>query len=156
MIPNELYRPPTLKEKTVPLLHHMAAFPATHWEWELLSLEEVAQWRFSSKFQTVFVCMTFPWGQICSGAAGFLGEESYFWRTRVGSDVTSVSSSSGLRSSVAPEILLSFPVVLREVEEVWSQLTRRGEEGEGGGGLSGLRRIPPLNTMALRWMTDAA
>lgn len=100
--------------------------------------------------------MTFPPGaRSARGAAGFLGEEGYFWPARVASDVTSVSSSSGPGSSLAPEILLSFPVVLGEVEEVWSQATQRGGRvrvGEGGGGLC---RIPPLNTMVLLWVTDA-
>lgn len=64
-----------------------------------------------------------PGARFHSGAAGFLGEERYFWRRRAGSDVTRVSSSSGLGSSLAPEILPSLPVVLGEVEEVWGRLT---------------------------------
>lgn len=82
----------------------------------------------------MFVYVTFPLGAtFAQGLQVFLGEESYFWR--VGSDVRSVSSSSGPGSSLAPEILLSFPVVLGEVEKVWSQLTRRGglEVGKRGG-----------------------
>lgn len=81
--------------------------------------------------------VTFPWGHGCSGAAGFHGHENYFWLAPAGSDVTSVSSSSGLGSSLAPEILLSLPVVLGEVEEVWSQQMRRGgQEGVAVVGLS--------------------
>lgn len=45
--------------------------------------------------------------------------------TQAGSDVTGPSSSSGLGSSLAPEILLRLPVVLGEMEEVWSQQTQR-------------------------------
>lgn len=82
---------------------------------------------------TMFVYSTWPSPDARSAqrAAGFLGQEGYFWLTRVGSDVTSVSSSSGPGSSLDPEILLSFPVVLGEVEEVWRQQTRRGRAGEG-------------------------
>lgn len=74
----------------------------------------------------MFVYVTFPWGQIYSGTAGFLGEEKYFWLPWVGSDVTSVSSSSGLGSGLSPEILSLFPVVLCELGEVWSQTNKEG------------------------------
>lgn len=68
------------------------------------------------------------------GAAGLSWTGKLFLaQTGAGSDVTSASSSSGLGSSLAPEILLSFPVVLGEVEEVWSQPTWRGRRGGGGG-----------------------
>lgn len=70
----------------------------------------------------------------------------------MGSDVTSVSSSSGLGSSLAPEILLSFPVVLGEVEEVWSQQTWRGGVVVVGVSVASL----PFNTMVFLQMTDAA
>lgn len=52
--------------------------------------------------------VTLPRGRICLGSAGFLGREGYFWLTRVGCDVTSVSSSPGLGSDLAAEILLSL------------------------------------------------
>ena len=54
------------------------------------------------------LCDSIPCGQICSGAAGFLGQDCYFWLAWVGSDVTSTSSSHRLGSNLAPEILLSF------------------------------------------------
>lgn len=91
--------------------------------WELLFFEGSGTVKIKL---TVCVCDTPPRGQIFSEPTGFLGEEKYFWLPRVGSDVTSVSSSSGLRSGLAPEILWLFPVVLCEVEEVWSQPMMRG------------------------------
>lgn len=92
-------------------------------------------------------------GQICAGDAGFLGQEGYFWLTRIGSDVTSASSSSGLGSSLASEILLSFPVVLGEVEEAWSQQTSRG--GRAGRVVVVSVASLPYNTMVFLQMTDA-
>lgn len=107
---------------------------------------------------TVFVCLTLPWGQVSlgGGAAGLSWTGKLFLaQTGVGSDVTSASSSSGLGSSLAPEILLSFPVVLGGVEEVWSQPTLERQAGWRRWRW-GLCRIPPFNTIALLWMTDAA
>lgn len=63
-------------------------------------------------------------------AVGFLQQESYFCCTRAGSDVTAPSSSSGPGSSLDPEILRSFPVVLGDMGEVRSR-------DRGGGGLRG-------------------
>lgn len=127
---NELYGPPSPSKKRLYhcLSHHMAAFPATRWH------TGTRDSRFgrsgtlkirSTPAMFVYSVWPSPGARFARGIAGFLGEESYFWPPRVGSDVTSVSSSSGLGSSLAPEILLSFPVVLREVEEVWSHPTRR-------------------------------
>lgn len=54
-------------------------------------------------------------------AVAFLQQESYFCCIQAGSDVTGPSSSSVPGSSLAPQILLSFPVVLSEMEELWCQ-----------------------------------
>lgn len=86
---------------------------------------------------------------ICSVAAGFLGEKSYFWSTRVSSDVTSASSSSGLGSSLAPEILLSL-----------SCCSERGAEssdacGVGWGEEEAVATLPLIQWWFF-WMTDAA
>lgn len=112
-------------------LHHTAASPAF--------LVAEAQWSYSSESSSAMFAYSI-WPSPEARFEGFvffflrvassLWQESYFWRTWVGSDVTSVSSSSGLGSSLAPEILLSFPVVLVEVEEVWSQ--QRQRDGQAG------------------------
>lgn len=96
-------------------------------------LVEEAWWSYGSESSPAVFAYSMwpsPEARFAHRVASFLGQESYFWLTWVGSDVTSVSSSSGLRSSLAPEILLSFPVVLVEVEEVWSQ--QRQRDGQAG------------------------
>lgn len=84
-------------------------------------------------------------------AAGFLGEESYFWSTRVSSDVTSASSSSGLGSSLAPEILLSLSCCSERGAES-SDACGVGWREEEGVAVATL----PLIQWWFFWMTDAA
>lgn len=129
-VKNKLYTPPTPRIKSCTTVCWTTGqhLQFEH-DMELLFLEEEAQWSYSSKFSPamfVYSMWPSPEARFAQRVAGFLRQESYFWLTWVGSDVTSVSSSSGLGSSLAPEILRSFPVVLGEVEEVWSQQTWRG------------------------------
>lgn len=133
MCQKELYRPPNTlgrqkKKLSHCLLHHMAAFPAKE--------ESFSFWnkRRSCSFHSDRVCVPGPplgtGFAVGGGAAGLSWTGKLFLaQTGVGSDVTSASSSSGLGSSLAPEILLSFPVVLGGVEEVWSQPTLERQAG---------------------------
>lgn len=55
----------------------------------------------------VLLCAPLSWGGTCSGTAGFQDRTVISGLTRAGSEVTSVSSSSGIGSSLAPEIPFS-------------------------------------------------
>lgn len=97
--------------------------------WELLFLEEVAQWRFNSKVwfsPAMFVCVTFPRGQICSGAACFLGK-LFLAYTGWPWCHDCASSSSGARVKFSPrdspESFLLF----------WDRWKRCGASRRGGG-----------------------
>lgn len=70
-----------------------------------------------------------PPGVTSAPPGGFSDRKVIFCRAQAGSDVTGPSSSSGPGSSLAPEILRSFPVVLAAMEKGRGQQGGRCHQG---------------------------